>query len=120
MIVSEANMLKHVPLPVLLFNDLQILKLLGGGSFSKVYLATHPELGTVALKVLLPYHAEQKKEVKFFIREALLLAKCRHRSASPQPLQHEQPAIDYHASCTLLGFIMHPPLACSMPSMLLL
>ena len=61
------------------FNSLSVSRHVGYGGFARVYKATHPNLGEVAVKCLLPELALSKAEVKSFICEAAMLWKCRHR-----------------------------------------
>jgi tRNA A-37 threonylcarbamoyl transferase component Bud32 len=60
------------------------IRLLGSGGFAEVYLARDKMLEReVAIKILLPQHAQDPQTVERFLREARLYAKLEHKNIIP-------------------------------------
>jgi serine/threonine-protein kinase len=67
--------------PGTLVGEYSIDRVIGEGSFGKVYAATHPVIGkTVAVKVLALEHAHKPQQVSRFIEEARAVNRIRHKN----------------------------------------
>jgi serine/threonine protein kinase len=65
-------------------NRYDFIRLLGIGGFAEVYLALDKMLEReVAIKILLPQHAQDPQTVERFLREARLYAKLEHKNIIP-------------------------------------
>jgi serine/threonine protein kinase len=79
-----ADRLKFARLNKIFSDRYDFLRLLGVGGFAEVYLARDVLLEReVAIKILLPQHAQDAQTVERFLREARLYAKLEHKNIIP-------------------------------------